>query len=146
MDDLKRIKTGEINLAFRSWKRPTVKSGGNLHTPIGLLAIESVDEIGIDKITKNDATKAGFSNKQALLAQLQLGQGQVYCVQLRYEDQDPRLQLRQQDDLSIEDLEELAAKLTRMDARSAVGPWALDSEIIATDYRASPCCSKATCY
>ena len=56
------------------------------------------------------------------------------------------MELRQQDDLSIEELEELAAKLTGMDAMSAVGPWTLDSEINATDYRASPCCSKATCY
>lgn len=39
---LKRIKAGEITLAFRKWKRPTVKTGGTLRTSVGVLAIDRV--------------------------------------------------------------------------------------------------------
>ena len=44
-DDLAAIAAGEITLAFRRWKRPTVKSGGTLATRPGLLAIEAVDPV-----------------------------------------------------------------------------------------------------
>jgi hypothetical protein len=40
---LDRIAAGEITLAFRRWRRPTVRPGGQLHTAAGLLAIDSVD-------------------------------------------------------------------------------------------------------
>ena len=45
-DDLRRIAAGEVTVAFRRWRRPTVKAGGVLRTRLGVLAIESVDEVG----------------------------------------------------------------------------------------------------
>ena len=41
LDELRRIGEGEITVAFRRWRRPTVKAGGTLRTKVGVLAIES---------------------------------------------------------------------------------------------------------
>ncbi len=37
---LERIGRGEVKVAFRRWRRPSVQAGTRLHTTIGLLAIE----------------------------------------------------------------------------------------------------------
>ena len=64
------IAEGRITLAFRRWKRPTVKAGGSLRTAIGVLAIESVDVVDEKKITKQDAKRAGYSSRDELLSEL----------------------------------------------------------------------------
>ncbi|MEL6761809.1 MAG: hypothetical protein AAFP04_15605 [Myxococcota bacterium] len=48
---LDRIVTGEIDRAFRRWKRPTVKSGGRLRTAVGELAIEEVVKVSLESLT-----------------------------------------------------------------------------------------------
>ena len=53
------IVEGRITLAFRRWKRPTVSAGGSRRTAIGVLAMEAVDVVDEDKITKQDAKRAG---------------------------------------------------------------------------------------
>lgn len=57
---LDRIASGEIQVAFRRWKRPAVKSGGTLLTPVGLLAIASVEPFEPARLTLRDARGAGF--------------------------------------------------------------------------------------
>ena len=57
---LDRIAAGEIDRAFRRWKRPTVRAGGTLRTSIGLLAIDSVEPITDADVTEEDARLAGF--------------------------------------------------------------------------------------
>ena len=42
---LHRIKSGEVTLAFRRWRRPTVRTGGTPHTAVGVLAIASVEKV-----------------------------------------------------------------------------------------------------
>jgi hypothetical protein len=54
------IADGRITVAFRRWKRPTVKTGGSLRTTVGLLAIEFVEVVDEERITKQDAKRAGF--------------------------------------------------------------------------------------
>ena len=54
------IADGRITVAFRRWKRPTVKTGGSLRTTIDLLAIEFVEVVDEERITKQDAKRAGF--------------------------------------------------------------------------------------
>ena len=67
---LKGIVEGRITLAFRRWKRPTVKSGGSLRTSIGVLAIEAVDAVDEKRITNVQAKRAGYSSREELLAEL----------------------------------------------------------------------------
>ena len=45
------IEAGEIDLAFRRWKRPTVKAGGTLRTRGGVLSIETVERTNERKIS-----------------------------------------------------------------------------------------------
>jgi hypothetical protein len=70
---LEGIRAGRITLAFRQWTRPTVKSGGSLRTPVGILAIKSVEPFKPDKISDEDARRAGFNARAALLAELRKG-------------------------------------------------------------------------
>ena len=92
-DDLVAIASGEITLAFRRWRRPTVKAGGTLHTAAGLLAIESVEPIDPARISAADARRAGFADPGAARAALR-GEGQTYRIAFHVAGPDPRIALR----------------------------------------------------
>jgi hypothetical protein len=59
------IRTGAITLAFRRWRRPTVRAGGTLLTPVGQLAIASVEPVTLGEITADDAREAGYPSRAA---------------------------------------------------------------------------------
>lgn len=120
---LQKIKTGEVTLAFRCWKRPTVKAGGTLKTAIGVVAINSVTEITAGKITKFDAKAAGFEDKADLIANLESRTGQYYRIEVAYAGEDPRISLRADDQLTEDQLAEIVTKLNRYDDASPGGPW-----------------------
>lgn len=67
---LDAIAAGAVTLAFRVWRRPTVRAGGTLTTPVGILAIHAVDVVGLDEIDDGDARKAGFEGHADLIATL----------------------------------------------------------------------------
>ncbi len=118
------IRDGTITLAFRRWRRPSVRSGGTLLTPIGQLSITSVDEIAITRITQADAHRAGYASREELLAELQSrDEGSVYRIELGTVRVDPRVALRQSDALSAKESDEIERRLHRLDERSAAGPW-----------------------
>ncbi len=117
------IQSGEVTLAFRRWKKPTVQQGGTLKTAVGVLAIERVKKIAVRDITAADARRAGFDNREALLAELGQREGNIYRIALKYIGADPRVALRQLDDLSDDELAAITARLDRLDAASRVGPW-----------------------
>ncbi len=117
------IVCGEIKLAFRRWKRPTVKAGGTLKTAVGVLAIESVDRVSMNSITGTEARTAGFEDRAALLAELKKRDGLIYRIALRYVGDDPRIALRKRARLSAVECAEVRDKLDRYDRRSNLGPW-----------------------
>ena len=55
---LKGIKEGKIQLAFRKWKKPAAKEGGLQKTSIGQIRIKSVKPVSLAKITSKDAIAA----------------------------------------------------------------------------------------
>ncbi len=57
-------------MAFRRWRRPTVRAGGTLHTPMGLLAIDAVDRVDPGAIGDADARRAGHADAAAVRAAL----------------------------------------------------------------------------
>lgn len=59
---LEQIKAGEIDVIFRRWNRPSVKTGGTLKTKVGLLAIKSVTDMDAGDVTEADAKRAGFKD------------------------------------------------------------------------------------
>ena len=125
-DTLKGIRDGSITLAFRRWKRPTVKAGGALLTPIGQLAIEAVDVVSLAGLRARDARAAGAADLASLKAELNARPGgEVYRVKLSLAGPDPRLALRGRVPRGAE-LNDLLKRLARMDERSARGPWTAD--------------------
>lgn len=120
---LERIVSGEVSLVFRRWRRPTVRSGGSLRTARGVLRIVDVASVTEAEISEADAGKAGFSSRAALLEGLGAREGQVYRIAVEYAGADPRIALRQQDDLSAAEIEQVIERLQRLDGRSPAGPW-----------------------
>lgn len=118
------IKAGRITLAFRRWTKPTVRAGGTLRTPIGVLAIEGVEAIGPDDISGEDARRAGFDTREALLADLRKGRdGTLYRIRFHVAGPDPREALRQNDQLDADDLAGLLDQLAALDKNSRSRPW-----------------------
>src|SRR6266545_6887244 len=98
-DVLRRIGEGDVTLAFRRWRRPTVKAGGTLRTRVGVLAIETVDVVGEEEVTDADARRAGAEDRAALLAGLP-GEGALHRIEFRLTGPDPRIALRERSDIS----------------------------------------------
>lgn len=118
------IASGAVTVAFRAWLRPTVKAGGTLITPVGQLAIESVDVIDPASITDDDARRAGAASADAVRSELRGGEGrQVYRIGFHVAGADPRIALRERIDLDDAEWAGLRKKLAAMDARASDGPW-----------------------
>jgi hypothetical protein len=119
---LEKIRRGEVRLAFRRWRRPTVKPGGRLRTAIGELAIDALEPVAADAITEKDAQLAGFADRDALLAELaKLQEGELYRIAFHLAGPDARDALREDDDLSEPDIAAIASRLEHLDAHSS--PW-----------------------
>ena len=116
--DLPAVAAGEIRLAFRRWKRPTVKPGGTLLTPVGQLAIESVERVDPERITRADARRAGFEDPDGARAALR-GDGETYRIAFHVAGPDPRIALREDAALSEAAHGEIASRLARLDRASA---------------------------
>jgi hypothetical protein len=123
---LENIADGTVTLAFRRWNRPTVKTGGQLRTAVGILAIDAVTVINIDQITEEYAQKAGYSSCSELLHTLNKnGDGEVYRISFHFVGQDPREVLREQINFTDDELAEVHRKLTQLDLKSQDGSWTM---------------------
>ncbi|MBO6637396.1 MAG: winged helix-turn-helix domain-containing protein [Roseitalea sp.] len=120
-DVLDRIVTGEVDCAFRSWKRPTVRAGGRLRTAVGELAINDVSAVDADTLTDEDAGKAGYPSVDALKADLPTGPDRnLYRIALRYRGADARVALRDDDEMPDHACAALLDELAHMDARAKI--------------------------
>lgn len=122
---LDRIKAGEISLIFRRWKKCGVKAGGTQMTQLGVLGIDAVDIVKENKITPADAAAAGFGSKKELLASMPPASDDtdIYRIGVHWVGEDPRKSLRAKDKLSKTELDDIVAKLRKLDAGSKRGPW-----------------------
>jgi len=118
------IQAGEVTLAYRRWRRPTVRSGGTLLTPAGQLSIASVEPVSMGQISNADARRAGYGNREELLGELlRKAGGEVYRIELGPLRADPRIALRQSGLVDEGDLRTLRGRLRRFDAHAPEGPW-----------------------
>lgn len=109
---LEGVQKGRYSVAFRRWTQPRVKPGTKMRTSIGVVEVVNLEPVMEFEITSTDAERAGYASKQELLAELaQFSEGQLYRVTLRYGGQDPRIQLRNDDELSDEEFETIKKKL-----------------------------------
>ena len=131
---LEAIRDGEVDLAFRRWDRPRARPGSRQRTALGVLEVEEVELVKRSSIRAEDARRAGFSSRAALLAMLDgRDRGDIYRVKLRYAGPDPRIELRGHDELTREELDDLTRRLDRLDEASRHGPWTRTVlELIAT--------------
>lgn len=105
---------GRVTVAFRRWTRPSIKAGGTLHSPGGLLSIDELTPMTVDEITDDDARAAGYSSRHEVIADLR-PVGQLYRVRFTRIGDDPRIALRAQIDVD----ESVLAAVRRL-------PWAGD--------------------
>ncbi|TQL67473.1 hypothetical protein FB381_1350 [Nocardioides albertanoniae] len=119
--DLERIRTGEVDLAFRRWKRPMHVAGGRQRTRMGVIEFVSVSRVSPDALTEEDARRAG-TTLDALLAFLSRKDGDAYRIELRHAGDDERVALRAKRP-GKKETAALVAKLADMDRRSRRGAW-----------------------
>jgi len=118
------LADGSVELAFRRWKRPTVRTGGTLRSPVGVLAIDDVRVIGPDEISDADARRAGHADRADVLDALPVDADRtLYRIAFHVVGDDPRVALRSRADLDDADVVDLTAALARLDAASSDGPW-----------------------
>ncbi len=117
------IERGEITLAFRRWRRPTVRTGGTLRTARGVVAIDAVKPCLPETLTVRDAKRAGHATLEELFKALdQRREGELYRIELHWAGADPRIALRATR-LTGSERDGVLAKLARLDERSPKGAW-----------------------
>lgn len=123
-DVLEGIGNREITVAFRRWKRPTVRQGGTLMTTVGQLDILLVERVTEDRISLEDAVAAGYGDCGQLIAELnRYPAGDLYRIVFVLARPDPRIVLRADDRLTAQDLAGLEQKLDKMDSSGRYGAW-----------------------
>ena len=122
-DIIEKIRTGEITVLFRRWSRPGAKAGGTQMTQGGVVGIASVEVVGDDDITEMDAREAGYGTKENLLEHLNYREDPIYRLRVFWGGEDPRIALRENDELTDTELQELIAKLAKLDKNSKRGAW-----------------------
>lgn len=116
---LTKIISGEITVLFRRWSRPGAKAGGTQMTQAGVVGIDSVDIVGEAEITDADAVAAGYTDRKDLIEHLNYRDDPIYRIGVRFVGEDPRIALRESDDLSDNELGEILLTLEKLDKRGA---------------------------
>jgi hypothetical protein len=128
------IRDGTVRVAFRRWRRPTVRAGGTLLTAVGRLRIASVATVSADRITSIDARRAGYTSREALLSELNARpDGEIYRIDLGRLEADPRVALRETPVDDAVERDAIVRRLQRLDARAG-SPWTLSTLQIIRSY------------
>ena len=117
------LRDGSITVAFRRWRRPSVRSGGTLLAAGGQLEVTSVERIALDEISEDDARRAGYSSLEVLLDELQQRpEGDFYRIELGRLREDPRVALRRAPVSEDGEIRSLLGRLERFD-KGKYGAW-----------------------
>ncbi|MEO8043070.1 MAG: ASCH domain-containing protein [Acidobacteriota bacterium] len=122
-DVIEKIKSGEMTTLFRRWSRPGAKAGGSQMTQGGVIGIDAVDVVDELDITDLDARNAGYASAGDLIEHLNYRDDPIYRIRVHFAGEDPRKALRENADLGDDELDEIIAKLKKLDAGSKRGPW-----------------------
>ncbi|HEX6237126.1 MAG TPA: hypothetical protein VFZ68_08025 [Acidimicrobiales bacterium] len=122
------LADGSVTLAFRRWRRPRVKAGGRQRTPVGVLAIDSVEVITPADVTEADARRAGYAGRAELMDELdRYPEGELHRITFHHAGPDPRVALRDDVDLTDDGWRALEDRLARLDRASRHGPWTAEA-------------------
>lgn len=120
------VADGSVTLAFRRWTRPDVRAGSEFRTVAGVVRVESVSVVDPDAITDEDALAAGWASAERLLRQLdKVEAGETFRVRLAWAGPDPRVALRENAELTDDDVADIDRRLARLDRASSHGPWTM---------------------
>jgi hypothetical protein len=122
-DTVAGIRSGRITVLFRRWKKPGAKAGGTQMTQGGVIGIDAVDIVAPDQISDIDAREAGFASVVDLLAHLSYREDPIYRLRVYFAGEDPRKELRENDDLTGDEVNEIIGKLHKLDVNSKRGAW-----------------------
>ncbi|MDT9592002.1 hypothetical protein RDV89_02920 [Nocardioides zeae] len=136
------VADGSVTLAFRRWRRPGVKVGSQFRTVAGVVRVTSVDVVDEEAVDQADAEAAGFADPDALRRRLRPveppAEGQpdqrVFRVGLAWAGEDPRLALRDDDDLDAAAVADLDRRLERLDRASSHGAWTMLTLALVRDH------------
>jgi hypothetical protein len=122
------LADGSITRTFRTWKRAQARAGGRYRVGGMLLEVDAVSRVAVSTLSEDDAHAAGEPDLAALCRRLgdPAPQTLVWRVDLHHVGPDDRIALRAADALSRDDLDRLQARLDRLDAAGAGGPWTRD--------------------
>jgi hypothetical protein len=119
------IADGSLTVTFRRWKRPQAVAGRRYRTPGGIIEVDRVSVVEPRSIRTSDARRAGYPSASELVADLR-GDPALPVTRVDFhvvDEPDPRSTLAANERLSAEDVVEIDARLSRLDARSSHGPW-----------------------
>jgi hypothetical protein len=122
------VADGTITLAFRRWRRQDVRSGATFRSSAGVIRVGEVTVVDPDSIDDAEAVLAGHPDAASVRRRL-AGDPvwPTYRVELAWAGEDPRIALREEDDLGDEDVAAIDARLDRLDRASSHGPWTMQT-------------------
>jgi hypothetical protein len=120
---LRGLTDGRVNCTYRRWEVVRPKVGSRFTTTAGVVEVTSITPAQEEQLTDQDAADAGFESVAALVKWTSAkGRGDLYRVGIVLAGSDPRIALRDSDQLAAADVSALSARLDRMD-RAAEQPW-----------------------
>lgn len=122
------LVSGAVTLTFRRWDKPHVRVGGRYRChPIGVLEVDGVARVRVRDLTEDDAQRSGFDSRAALVEYLRGARDEalradtaLFRVELHHGGDGDRTALALEAELAPADVEAIAKKLARMDAKE---PW-----------------------
>ena len=113
---------GRVDRTYRRWTVVRPRVGSRFTTSAGVVEVMSIELVDGAALTEQDAQRAGFDSLAALSRWTGRSTGDLYEIGIRLAGPDPRVALRNHDGLTADELTDLDARLTRMDA-AAGEPW-----------------------
>jgi hypothetical protein len=117
-ETLDGIARGDITVAFRRWKRMTVRPGGRVRAAIGVVRIGAIEISDANALSEADAIAAGFPSLAKLLEMLGPEDGSpVYRIELKGIEADERVMKRESEITEVE-WGDVQARLARWESVS----------------------------
>ncbi len=127
--DLDAIAAGHLTLAFRRWKKPTVRAGGTVRTARGLVGIDTIEPIEPAAVTDAEAREAGYRDAAGVRAMFAAQLGTCYRIRLHWVGGDPRHLLGD----AIPSTADLAGLRRRLDRLDGDAPWTRETLRLIAD-------------